>query len=74
MRLKEEPPLSSPDTTTRGSSRDIESHGFERWRRGGVTTNQRRHIDMFQNFLLKTYSTSLKSSKPLAKKDPSKTQ
>ncbi|KAF2596762.1 hypothetical protein F2Q68_00008261 [Brassica cretica] len=46
MRLKEEPPLSSSVTTTRGSSRAIESirNGSERWRRGGVTTNLRHHI------------------------------
>ncbi|KAG2263810.1 hypothetical protein Bca52824_070889 [Brassica carinata] len=46
MRLNEEPPLSSSVTTTRGSSRAIESirNGSERWRRGGLTTNLRHHI------------------------------
>ncbi|KAF3602888.1 hypothetical protein F2Q69_00037101 [Brassica cretica] len=40
MRLKEETPFLSPDTTTGGSSRAIKSHrnGSERWRRGGDKT------------------------------------
>ena len=70
MRLNEEPPLSSSVTTTRGSSRAIESirNGSERWRRGGLTTNLRHHIlhrvrcsrNLFSDFLY--FSKTSKSS------------